>query len=65
MAHDTDDRTIAQTLNNGHHARTYGGLSKADTTYPVSAFITHLVYLKGTVVEVDVTRITVRYLPCV
>lgn len=52
--------TITRTLNDGHHAQTYGGLSKADTTYPISAFITHLVYLKGTTVEVDVPAITVR-----
>ena len=52
-------RTIARTLNDGHHAKTYGGLSKADTTWPISAFITHLVYLKGTAVEVDLTQITV------
>ncbi|KAI0771043.1 UPF0052-domain-containing protein [Trametes elegans] len=58
-------RTIARTLNDGHHAQTYGGLSKADTTYPVSAFITHLVYLKGTTVEVDVRAITALGVQCV
>ncbi|KAI0668661.1 UPF0052-domain-containing protein [Trametes maxima] len=58
-------RTIAQTLNDGHHAHTYGGLSKADTTYPVSAFITHLVYLKGTGVEVDIPSITALGVRCV
>ncbi|RPD70798.1 UPF0052-domain-containing protein [Lentinus tigrinus ALCF2SS1-7] len=58
-------RTIAQTLNDGHHARTYGGLSKADTTYPISAFITHLVYLKGTAVEVNVARIMALGVRCI
>ncbi|KAI0369914.1 UPF0052-domain-containing protein [Pilatotrama ljubarskyi] len=58
-------RTIARTLNDGHHAQTYGGLSKADTTYPVSAFITHLVYLKGTTVEVHVPSITALGVRCV
>ena len=51
--------TIAQTLNDGHHVKSYGGLSKADTRYPISAFVTHLVYLRGTAVEVDVPKITV------
>ncbi|EIW65219.1 UPF0052-domain-containing protein [Trametes versicolor FP-101664 SS1] len=58
-------RTITRTLNDGHHAQTYGGLSKADTTYPISAFITHLVYLKGTTVEVDVPAITALGVRCV
>ncbi|OSD05676.1 UPF0052-domain-containing protein [Trametes coccinea BRFM310] len=58
-------RTIAQTLNDGHHAQTYGGLSKADTTYPTSAFITHLVYLQGTTVEVDVPSVTALGVRCV
>ena len=53
---------IAQTLNDGHHVKSYGGLSKADTRYPISAFITHLVYLKGTAVPVDIQQITVRFL---
>ncbi len=51
--------TITRTLNDGHYAQTYGGLSKVDTTYPISAYITHLVYLKGTMVEVDVPAVTV------
>ncbi|KAI0757600.1 UPF0052-domain-containing protein [Daedaleopsis nitida] len=57
-------RTVAQTLNDGHHAPLYGGLSKADTIYPISAFITHLVYLKGTAVEVDIARITALGVRC-
>ncbi|KAI8983245.1 UPF0052-domain-containing protein [Trametes punicea] len=57
--------TIARTLNDGHHVQSYGGLSKADTTYPVSAFITHLVYLKGTTVEVDVPGVTALGVQCV
>ncbi|KAI0638853.1 UPF0052-domain-containing protein [Trametes polyzona] len=58
-------RTITRTLNDGHHAQTYGGLSKADTTYPISAFITYLVYLKGTAVEVDIPTITALGVRCV
>ncbi|KAH9855840.1 UPF0052-domain-containing protein [Lenzites betulinus] len=57
-------RTITRTLNDGHHAQTYGGLSKADTTYPISAFITHLVYLKGTTVDVDVRAATALGVRC-
>ncbi|KAI0656776.1 UPF0052-domain-containing protein [Cubamyces menziesii] len=58
-------RTITRTLNDGHHAQVYGGLSKADTTYPVSAFITHMVFLRGTSVEVDVPSITALGVRCV
>ncbi|OJT11583.1 hypothetical protein TRAPUB_11892 [Trametes pubescens] len=58
-------RTITRTLNDGHYAQTYGGLSKADTTYPISAYITHLVYLKGTMVEVDVPAVTALGVRCV
>ncbi|CAA7271408.1 unnamed protein product [Cyclocybe aegerita] len=36
------------------------GLGGANTTYPVSAFITDLVYLRGTQIAIDVKRITVR-----
>ncbi|TBU54005.1 hypothetical protein BD310DRAFT_936957 [Dichomitus squalens] len=58
-------RIVARTLNDGHHAKTYGGLSKADTTWPISAFITHLVYLKGTAVEVDIPQITYLGVRCI
>lgn len=51
-------RAIVRTLNTDYSERAYG-LGSANTTYPVSAFITDLVYLKGTQVAVDVKRITV------
>lgn len=51
-------RTIARTLNTPYQ-RHYGGLGNPSTTYPVSAFITHLLYLQGTLVPVDVKAITV------
>lgn len=53
-----------RTLNTSYQ-RHYAGLGDVTTTYPVSAFITHLLYLKGTSVHVDIERITVsarRYL---
>ena len=52
--------TIARTLN-AAYTTSYSGLRDAYTTYPVSAFITHLVYLEGTNIEVDTRAITVRY----
>lgn len=57
--------TIVRTLNTPYHSQTYGGLGRVETTYPVSAFVTHLVYLKGTLVEVDVARITALGVRCV
>ncbi|KAG9223269.1 hypothetical protein CCMSSC00406_0000042 [Pleurotus cornucopiae] len=39
------------------------GLGGVNTTYPVSAFVTDLVYLKGSAVPVDVAKITVRISP--
>lgn len=53
-------RTIVRTLNESHHSPSYSGLGRANTTYPISAFITHLVYLQGTTVEVDEAEIIVR-----
>ncbi|TFY60593.1 hypothetical protein EVJ58_g5048 [Rhodofomes roseus] len=58
-------KTIARTLNQSHHSPTYGGLGRVDTTYPVSAFITHLVYLQGTTVEVNEALITALGVECV
>lgn len=52
--------TIARTLNAPYHSQSYTGLGGVATTYPVSAFITHIVYLKNTSVEVDVGKVTVR-----
>jgi len=52
------DSTITKTLNTSHETVPYG-IEKASTTYPVSAFVTHLIYFEGTNVPVDVKRITV------
>ncbi|TFK40941.1 hypothetical protein BDQ12DRAFT_600212 [Crucibulum laeve] len=54
---------LSRTLNTGYHAQSYG-LGGANTTYPISAFITDLVYLKGTKVHVDVVRITLLGVRC-
>lgn len=64
--------TIVRTLNTTH-TRPYAGLSvrsragvgEATTTYPTSAFITHLVYLKGCHISVDVPRLTAMGVRCV
>ncbi|KAL4244481.1 CofD-like domain superfamily protein [Abortiporus biennis] len=57
--------TIVRTLNTAYSSKPYGGLGQAATTYPVSAFVTHLVYLKDTLVEVDVDEITTLGVSCV
>ncbi|KAG1725566.1 uncharacterized protein EDB91DRAFT_1239786 [Suillus paluster] len=54
-------RAIASVLNPQHPPN---GLGNAPT-YPISAFITHLVYLKGTKVEVDVEAITTLGVKCI
>ncbi|KAF9535798.1 hypothetical protein CPB83DRAFT_34779 [Crepidotus variabilis] len=48
---------IARTLNTNYSTPAYG-LGGANTIYPISAFITDVVYLKGTSVAVDVEKIT-------
>ncbi|KAH9486721.1 hypothetical protein JR316_0000786 [Psilocybe cubensis] len=55
---------IVQTLNNNNHSTPVYGLGGANTTYPTSAFITDLVYLKGTKVPVDVKQITLMGVRC-
>ncbi|THH30392.1 hypothetical protein EUX98_g3804 [Antrodiella citrinella] len=57
--------TITRTLNAVYQPQSYGGLGGVATTYPVSAFITHIVYLKNTAVEVDVGKITTLGVSCV
>jgi hypothetical protein len=49
-------RAIVRTLNG---AQAFG-LGGASTTYPVSAFITDMVYLKGTRIDVNVKEIEAR-----
>ena len=51
-------RAIARILNNDYCTQAYG-LGSANTRYPISAFVTDLVYLEGTQIAVDVKKITV------
>lgn len=55
---DDRHRAIVRTLNANYSDQTYG-IGLANTRYPISAFITDIVYLKGTKVAVDVQAITV------
>ncbi|KAJ7581064.1 UPF0052-domain-containing protein [Mycena floridula] len=55
---------IIRTLNFNYSTTSYDGLGNANTTFPVSAYITDLVYLKGTSVPVDVDRITAMGVRC-
>lgn len=50
-------RAMVRTLNASYNSTPFG-LGNANTTYPISAFITDLVYLKDTAVKVDVDYIT-------
>lgn len=54
------DSAIVRTLNASYNSQPFG-LGNVSTTYPVSAFITDMVYLKGTDIAVDVERLTVCY----
>ncbi|KAF5392018.1 hypothetical protein D9757_003347 [Collybiopsis confluens] len=47
---------IARTLNSQYQPSTFG-LGYASTMYPISAFITDLVYLRGSAISVDVRKI--------
>ncbi|KAG6918700.1 hypothetical protein DXG01_012518 [Tephrocybe rancida] len=55
---------MARTLNGTYQTQPYG-LGNANTTYPISAFVTHLVYLKGGSVQVDMEHITGLGVECV
>jgi len=55
---------IARTLNTHYHVQSYS-LGNANTTYPISAFITHLVYLRGISILVDVDRIMSLGVKCI
>ncbi|KAG8220212.1 UPF0052-domain-containing protein [Butyriboletus roseoflavus] len=46
-------KAIVGVLNSDYQKPSYG-LGNASTVYPISAFITHLVWLEGTLIEVDV-----------
>lgn len=56
-------RAIVRTLNGDHSVQAFG-LGGANTTYPISAFITDMVYLKETRIKVDVTEITMMGVRC-
>ncbi|OAX42565.1 UPF0052-domain-containing protein [Rhizopogon vinicolor AM-OR11-026] len=54
-------RAIASVLNSQY---SLGGIGNA-TRYPISAFVTHLVYLEGTEIEVDLETITTLGVRCI
>ncbi|KAH8978484.1 UPF0052-domain-containing protein [Lactarius hatsudake] len=57
---------IARTLNARYQTEPYGlAPGNAATTFPVSAFLTHLVYLRGCAVHVDVARASELGVECV
>lgn len=60
---DMSHRSIARTLNTQYQHQPYG-LGNAQTMYPISAFVTDLVYLKGGAVNVNVDQITVSDPSC-
>lgn len=51
-------RAIAGTLNSRYMTASYG-LGNASTAFPISAFVTDLVFLKGGTVHVDIAKLTV------
>ncbi|RDB28608.1 hypothetical protein Hypma_015051 [Hypsizygus marmoreus] len=57
-------QAIVRTLNSSYNTQPYG-LGNVSTTYPVSAFITDLVYFKGSMVRVDVKHITTLGVKCI
>jgi len=56
-------RAIVRTLNSNYSVQAFG-LGSANTTYPISAFITDLVYLKETSIKVDVEEIMMMGVRC-
>ncbi|KAI0344242.1 UPF0052-domain-containing protein [Trametopsis cervina] len=56
--------TIVRALNTSYQ-RHYVGIGDAVTTYPVSAFVTHLLYLKNTLVPVDIKQVTALGVRCI
>ncbi|KAF8502804.1 UPF0052-domain-containing protein [Russula emetica] len=59
-------RAIARTLNARYQVEPYGlGSDNAATTYPVSAFVTHIVHLRSCAVHVDVGLISDLGVRCV
>ncbi|ESK98117.1 maternal effect embryo arrest 18 protein [Moniliophthora roreri MCA 2997] len=56
-------QAITRTLNDCYQPQVYG-IGTANTQYPISAFVTDLVYLKGTRVVVNVKRLTAMGVHC-
>jgi len=56
-------RAMVRTLNGSYQTQPYG-LGNVNTTYPISAFVTHLVYLRGSNVLVDVEHVTSLGVEC-
>ncbi|TFY57331.1 hypothetical protein EVG20_g8590 [Dentipellis fragilis] len=56
---------ITLTLNAHYNNVKSYGIGGAETTYPISAFITHLVYLRGAAVPVDEQRVTKLGVRCI
>ncbi|KAJ7239010.1 hypothetical protein B0H12DRAFT_1136546 [Mycena haematopus] len=55
---------IVRTLNAHYTTQSYGLAYGSNTTFPVSAFITNLVYLKDTSVQVNLRQITAMGVRC-
>ncbi|KAH9991052.1 UPF0052-domain-containing protein [Russula vinacea] len=59
-------QAIARTLNARYQVQPYGlGPDNASTTYPVSAFVTHMVHLRDCAVHVDVALISELGVRCI
>jgi hypothetical protein len=56
-------QAIARILNNDYCTQAYG-LGGANTRYPISAFVTDLVYLQGTHIAVDLKKISAMGVHC-
>ncbi|KAF8060950.1 hypothetical protein FPV67DRAFT_314882 [Lyophyllum atratum] len=56
-------QAMVRTLNGSYQTQPYG-LGNVNTTYPISAFVTHLVYLRGSNVLVDMEHITSLGVKC-
>ncbi|KAG6333971.1 hypothetical protein ID866_5122 [Astraeus odoratus] len=57
-------RAIASVLN-AHYQKPPYGLGNVQTIYPVSAFVTHLIYLEGTSIVVDENDLAILGVRCV
>lgn len=57
-------RAVASVLNSPYQ-KPFHGLGNAQTIYPISAFITHLVYLEDTSIAVDEENLTALGVQCV